>query len=350
MSKNYDDYKPINPAPPRKRRNPLLAWVQSAIIILLILSLVLSGTYFVVSHMNEEGGKSPLDNPVLDTNKNDDTTDDSQTEPDNVPVTPPEDAIKYVEIDVSKSEINKGSLILVNGDHRVVYPAAGELARFDGNKSNTYVMSMNGMLVNVIALSPINNLFDAFSAATGKNNVTIWTSYRDAARQAAVYDAYVNGKDDPTARAGSSDHNTGLGIVLVVQVNGVWKSVKECGAEYSWLIENAHKYGFIERHPDDKIDITGLDYSQRYYIRYVGVAHSEYMKKNNLCLEEYINVLKGYPHGTNLEFTTDDGTEYSIYYVNGNVEGDMVKVPVPEDKEYTISGNNVDGFVVSFKK
>ena len=38
MSKNYDDYKPINPAPPRKRRNPLLAWVQYAIIILLILS------------------------------------------------------------------------------------------------------------------------------------------------------------------------------------------------------------------------------------------------------------------------------------------------------------------------
>ena len=74
------------------------------------------------------------------------------------------------------------------------------------------------------------------------------------------------------------------------------------------------------------------------------------MKKNNLCLEEYVNILKNFPKGANLEFTSEDGTQYEIYYVNAATYGDVVKVPVPADKEYTISGNNIDGFIITFKK
>ena len=36
-----------------------------------------------------------------------------------------------------------------------------------------------------------------------------------------------------------------------------------------------------------------------------------------------------------------DGTEYEIYFVEG------LEVPVPESGTYTISGNNVDGFIVT---
>ena len=43
-------------------------------------------------------------------------------------------------------------------------------------------------------------------------------------------------------------------------------------------------------------------------------------------------------------FTTVDGVEYEIYYVEG------LEVPVPEEGEYTVSGNNLDGFIVTVTK
>ena len=43
--------------------------------------------------------------------------------------------------------------------------------------------------------------------------------------------------------------------------------------------------------------------------------------------------------------TTVDGKNYEIYYVPATA--DTVEVPIPKDKEYTISGNNVDGFIVT---
>ena len=43
----------------------------------------------------------------------------------------------------------------------------------------------------------------------------------------------------------------------------------------------------------------------------------------------------------------NDGTKnYDIYYVPANVNN-VTEVPVPTDKTYTISGNNIDGFIVT---
>ena len=39
------------------------------------------------------------------------------------------------------------------------------------------------------------------------------------------------------------------------------------------------------------------------------------------------------------------GKDYEIYFVPAR--GDTVEVPIPKDKEYTISGNNVDGLIVT---
>lgn len=50
--------------------------------------------------------------------------------------------------------------------------------------------------------------------------------------------------------------------------------------------ENAYKYGFILRYPKDKTKLTGYIYESWHY-RYVGTEIAKYMKKNNLCFEEY---------------------------------------------------------------
>ena len=52
-----------------------------------------------------------------------------------------------------------------------------------------------------------------------------------------------------------------------------------------WLENNSYKYGFIQRYPKDKKDITGYDKPN--YYRYVGKEISEYIHKNNITYEEY---------------------------------------------------------------
>ncbi len=86
------------------------------------------------------------------------------------------------------------------------------------------------------------------------------------------------------AEPGTSEHETGL----AVDIN---PDREKSGDEvYIWLSENAHKYGFIKRYPEDKTDITGID-NEPWHYRYVGEKAAKEMKKKNLCLEEYIEYI-----------------------------------------------------------
>ena len=54
-----------------------------------------------------------------------------------------------------------------------------------------------------------------------------------------------------------------------------------------WLIENAHKYGFVIRYPADKVDETGISYEPWHY-RYVGEEVAEIIYKKDLSLEGFV--------------------------------------------------------------
>ena len=90
------------------------------------------------------------------------------------------------------------------------------------------------------------------------------------------------------AKPGTSEHNTGL----AVDFNGVEDDFYKT-KEYKWLIENAHKYGFIERYKKQWQKITGVIY-EPWHFRYVGEYHAGKIKESEMCLEEYVSkVLKG---------------------------------------------------------
>ena len=57
---------------------------------------------------------------------------------------------------------------------------------------------------------------------------------------------------------------------------------------FKWMIENAHKYGFILRYPKNKESIHGYIYEPWHY-RYVGIkiATDIYNNYNNLTYDEY---------------------------------------------------------------
>ena len=88
------------------------------------------------------------------------------------------------------------------------------------------------------------------------------------------------------AEPGTSEHELGIAVDINADT-----SKGSSDAVYTWLANNAYKYGFIKRYPDNKIEITGVN-NEPWHYRYVGVDAALEMQKKGLCLEEYIETLK----------------------------------------------------------
>ena len=52
------------------------------------------------------------------------------------------------------------------------------------------------------------------------------------------------------------------------------------------MINNAYKYGFILRYPENTRDTTGYDFEPWHY-RYVGIEAAKKIHDENLLFEEY---------------------------------------------------------------
>ena len=85
---------------------------------------------------------------------------------------------------------------------------------------------------------------------------------------------------------GTSEHQ--LGIAVDINADTTKSSSDDV---YSWLAENAHKYGFIKRYPSDKTDIIGV-INEPWHYRYVGKEAALEIYSQGMCLEEYIDTLE----------------------------------------------------------
>ena len=102
------------------------------------------------------------------------------------------------------------------------------------------------------------------------------------------------GKDDGwVSQPGSSDHQTGLGCDVVPKswrdkaMNSKMAKEPEC----VWMAEHCQEFGFILRYPEDKQDITEINY-EPWHMRYVGIPAATYIMENGLCLEEFVEQLQ----------------------------------------------------------
>lgn len=118
--------------------------------------------------------------------------------------------------------------------------------------------------------------------------------------------------------------------------------------QFSWIYQNAHKYGFINRYPNACEEHTGLNSNTRIHLRYIGAEHATYIHNEGCCLDEYLRLLRE-QHGYDnpLVFTANNKT-YNVYYVE--CTGNPASIPVPEDSNYYISGDNRNGFIVTVEK
>ena len=247
------------------------------------------------------------------------------------------DSESYSIIQMDTIEINGGYLILVNDDHAYDIPDDLDLRRIVDEVSPNINVQLDSFHLLRSVMTPLNDMMLDFLSATDNRNVYIVGAYRSYEIQQAI----IAQHGDRASAVGHSEHHTGLAFDLGIFNGGVRSTFTGTGST-AWLSENSYKYGFILRYPEDKTDITGVQY-EPWHFRFVGLPHSYIMFQNNWVLEEYIESLRGYTFEE--PFIADyDGVTYSIFFTTD------LEIPVPVDREYDISGNNADGFIVTLSR
>ncbi len=329
----------------KQERTVLLAILSIAILIALILAI------FLVASLADTIGKN-LGN---DGDKND-------------PVT-----LEFTQMTQKGDAVHSGDLIVINqkDDLEYVFPTNPNLVLIDDirqaqNGENPYQTKYYRLdeKMQYVAAHAANNLLTDFYLKYNDNSLIFGQTHRSKEEQTA------SGSGTP---AGFSEHHTGLVFTLYAYNEDGKRDLLSNNVYKDWIYENAHKYGIICRYPADKTAKTGID-GYDYCFRYVGVAHATYIYENGLCLEEYVELLKNYTADAPLkvEIKDQDGkvTEtYAVYYTAASTTEELTTVSVPKDftnktgytpankkdfdaflpaaGEYTVSGDNIGGFVVT---
>ena len=133
--------------------------------------------------------------------------------------------------------------------------------------------------------------FEEMASDMLKENLKIYagSTYRSYSYQEGLYNRYVKKdgfKEAETysARAGYSEHQLGLAVDIV---NGKWNYLSEGDKEYTWLINNSYKYGFILRYPHESEYITGYVFED-WHFRYLGIELATKVHESKLTYDEYI--------------------------------------------------------------
>jgi len=184
--------------------------------------------------------------------------------------------------DIYSTDTSKDTLIIVN-----------KFYYLDQNFEPNDLVSVENYGRSSVRLSSV--AFEAYKkmADAAKNNgldIYIRSGYRSYTDQQNMYNYYVSNDgvveaDTYSARAGHSEHQTGLAVDLIKGTNGSYDGFKNT-EEFEWMKDNAHKYGFILRYTKDNEYITGYIYEPWHY-RYVGVDVATYIYENNITYEEY---------------------------------------------------------------
>ncbi|WP_442602380.1 M15 family metallopeptidase [Paenibacillus sp. KN14-4R] len=236
-------------------------------------------------------------------------------------------------IKVEKDQIYEGNLILVNKNFPV--HQAGIKSDVVDLIHNKNLLTGYGLLDNSIKLSKsVAQVFSTMIQDAGKegvNHFLISSGYRDSKEQSKLYQTMGA---DYAMPAGYSEHNVGLSL----DIGSSQKKMSQA-PEGKWLTKNAWTYGFILRYPEDKTDITGIQH-EPWHFRYVGLPHSMIMRQKNLSLEEYLDFLKEQKTIS----STVGGKKYEIAYhrITSNTT-----IQVPSKGQIEISGNNMDGVIVT---
>ena len=173
-----------------------------------------------------------------------------------------------------------GNILLVNADHRLPadYVPEGLVNLYQMRHS--FRLASSEIYLTRETYEAAEKMFHA-AEEQDMNGFYITSGYRSYQRQAEVYAESEPGK---AQEPGASEHQTGMAFDVTAESSS---GDFETTAQYGWLMQHAHEYGFIQRYPANKSDITGISYEPWHY-RFVGVDAATRMYKTGQCLEELI--------------------------------------------------------------
>lgn len=274
--------------------------------------------------------------------------------PEETPTEPEPDpnALQFNGVDIPNSDVHTGVMILVNNSIPCAEVTEDQLVSLYNKKleagSDSFSVRDAELYVAEPFADAIIAMLDDFRDATGDDNLMVLSGYRSQELQQQLYDedleATGNDVSERVAKPGYSEHQTGLGIDLTVYGEGDYDGT----GVYAWIDEHCAEYGIILRYPEGKQSITDIQYEPWHY-RYIGKPHAAYLMQNGIVMEEYYELLKTkHPYdGEHLRISDTDEKIYEVYYYPMDTVTETTTVAVPIDKEYTVCGNNSDGFIVT---
>ena len=233
---------------------------------------------------------------------------------------------KYI---LNESDVHKGNLILVNPKFKLSLTFNTTLESFN----NEY----NDILINKEANKFLQFILREINAG---NEIVPVSGFRSLEEQKKIFNDSLkeNGKEFTykyVALPNASEHQTGLAIDLALNkedIDFIRPSFPHSGICNEFR-KVSLKYGFIERYKAEKKQITSIS-AEEWHFRFVGYPHSEIIDLKGYCLEEYIDFLKN----NNITYKN-----YEIYYIP--FENKTIELELNDTDQ--ISGNNVDGFIVT---
>ena len=190
---------------------------------------------------------------------------------------------EYYDKDVIKpTNINDGMLMLIN---KYNYLTTDYLPEDLTDISNKYAYSGHSLIKEAA------EAYTKMAQAAAKEDIKLiaTSTYRTYEKQSYLWESrsYLYGDseaDKYTARAGHSEHQTGLAVDITT--SGISLDEFIDTDEYTWLIANCYKYGFILRYPEHKEDITGYGFESWHY-RYIGIDAATKVNSLGITFDEY---------------------------------------------------------------
>lgn len=198
-----------------------------------------------------------------------------------------ETTVLYVNLDLDKEDYQDSKLVesfstdmLVNKHHHLGEDfVPEELVEIDIDYASGQFQCSK------VAFDAFKKMSDA--AKSEGYNLVINSAYRSYQDQLDLIEFYRKSYGDNyvekyVAKAGYSEHQTGLAFDIGSRTSNVFASSKE----YQWMQENAYKYGFINRFTKRWEGITGFR-EEAWHYRYVGEEIAKYIYEHKMSLEEY---------------------------------------------------------------
>lgn len=239
---------------------------------------------------------------------------------------------------ITREQVGIGKLILINRQNAT---------REHSVNLNLVTGGSEDIFLEKEAANVLDRLLDQLNATT---EIVPVSGFRSRNCQETLFresllehgEAYTN---QFVAYPGCSEHESGLAIDLSLgetAIDRICPSFPYYGiAQY--FREAAPYFGYVERYGKDKQDITGIGH-EPWHFRYVGYPHSLIMKEQNYCLEEYIAFLRKNHGEQNPYHYSAYKDQFRIYYQK--MDSDVV-LPIREDEIVSVSGDNIDGCIVT---